>query len=179
MEFNKTVSNPMLVGCIQLMKEEDTPEHRNMFVTELVKASLQAPAVIEPAPVENAEGNLTIAPGSKVQFPMLATPDGKKFFMGFTDPAEYRKWAERNNSLPGFALKFDDYVNMLFRKDAQGNDSGALGFVINPLGDNVIVPREMVAGIMAARTGQLRQMAAQRAADPKNEAGTGGPREAK
>lgn len=162
MEFNKSVSNPMLVGCIQLMKAEDTPEHRNMFVAELVKATFQAPAVIEPAPAEDAEGKLTVAPGSKVQFPMLVAPDGKKFFMGFTDPVEYRKWVERGNQLPSFALKFDDYVNMLFRKDAQGNDCPALGIVINPLGDNVIVPKEMVAGIMAARAGQLRQMAARR-----------------
>lgn len=162
MEFNKSVSNPMLVGCIQLMKAEDTPEHRNMFVAELVKATFQAPAVIEPAPAEDAEGKLTVAPGSKVQFPMLVAPDGKKFFMGFTDPVEYRKWVERGNQLPSFALKFDDYVNMLFRKDAQGNDCPALGIVINPLGDNVIVPKEMVAGIMAARAGQLQQMAARR-----------------
>lgn len=158
MEFNKSVSNPMLVGCVQLMKAEDTPEHRNMFVAELVKASFQAPAMIEPAPTADAEGNLILAPGSRVQFPMLATPDGKRFFMGFTDPVEYRKWAERNSSLPYFALRFDDYVNMLFRKDSQGHESPALGFVLNPLGDNIVIPREMVAGIMAARMGQMQQM---------------------
>lgn len=167
MEFNKSVSNPMLMGCIQLMKAEDTPEHRSMFVEELVKASFQAPAIIEPAPVQDAEGRLTIAPGSKVQFPMLATKDGKNFFMGFTDPAEYQKWAERDKNLPCFALRFDDYVNMLFRKDAQGNDCPALGIVLNPMGDNVVVPKEMVAGIMAARTGQLQQMVARKAAARK------------
>lgn len=157
----------MLMGCIQLMKAEDTPEHRSMFVEELVKASFQAPAIIEPAPVQDAEGKLTIASGSKVQFPMLATKDGKKFFMGFTDPVEYQKWAERDKNLPCFALRFDDYVNMLFRKDAQGNDCPALGIVLNPMGDNVVVPKEMVAGIMAARTGQLQQMAARKAAARK------------
>lgn len=167
MEFNKSVSNPMLVGCIQLMKAEDTPEHRSMFVEELVKASFQAPAIIEPAPVQDAEGKLMIASGSRVQFPMLVTKDGKKFFMGFTDPVEYRKWAEKDKELPCFALKFDDYVNMLFRKDAQGNDCPALGIVINPVGENVVVPKEMVAGIMAARSGQLQQMMAKRAASGK------------
>lgn len=167
MEFNKSVSNPMLMGCIQLMKAEDTPEHRSMFVDELVKASFQAPAIIEPAPVQGDNGELVIASGSRVQFPMLMTKDGKKFFMGFTDPAEYRKWAEQDKNLPCFVLKFDDYANMLFRKDAQGNDSSALGIIINPVGDNVVIPREMVAGIIAARTGQLQQMAAQRAAARK------------
>lgn len=180
MEFNKSVSNPMLVGCIQLMKEEDSPEHRNMFVTELLKASLQAPAIIEPAPTEDAGGKLTVAPGSRVQFPMLSAPDGKKFFMGFTDSAEYRKWAERSNNLPSFALKLDDYVNMLFRKDAQGNDCPALGIVINPLGDNVIVPKEMVAGIMAARMAQMQKRTPPRpGVNADRKAGTAGQDEIK
>ena len=166
MEFNKTVSNPMLVGCIELMKAEDTPDHRNMFMTELTKASFQAPAIIDPEPAEDEEGNLTVAPGSRVQFPMLATPDGKKFFMGFTDPGEYRKWVEKNKELPTFSLKLDDYANMLLRRDAQGNVSPALGFVINPMGANVIIPKEMIAGMMAARVAQARQMAAKRAGVP-------------
>ena len=92
MEFNKTVSNPMLVGALELMKAEDTPAHRNMFMGELTKASFLTPAIIEPAPTEDAEGKLVLAPNSKVQFPMLNTPDGAKFFMAFTDAAEYGKW---------------------------------------------------------------------------------------
>ena len=38
MEFNKPVSNPMMVGSIELLKAEDTPEHRQMFLEELQKA---------------------------------------------------------------------------------------------------------------------------------------------
>lgn len=159
MEFNKTVVNPMLVGSIQLMKEEDTPEHRNMFVLELQKASLISPALIEPEPVENAEGVPVLSPGSKIQFPMIFTPNKKSFFMGFTDISEYKKWQEKNKELPFFALKFEDYVGMLMGKDAQGNLCPALGFVINPYGENVVVPRELVAGVMAARMAQLRQQA--------------------
>lgn len=156
----------MLVGCIELMKAEDTPEHRNMFVAELTKASFQAPAVIDPEPAADEEGNLTVTPGSRVQFPMLSTPDGKKFFMGFTDPGEYRKWAEKNKELPTFSLRFDDYANMVLRKDAQGNECPALGFVINPMGANVIIPKEMIAGVMAARVAHARQMAANRPGGP-------------
>lgn len=52
MEFNKSVSNPMLMGAIELMKAEDTPEHRNMFIGELGKASFLSPAIVDPAPTE-------------------------------------------------------------------------------------------------------------------------------
>ena len=159
MEFNKTVSNPMLVGAIELLKAEDSPEHRNLFVEELQKASLLAPAVVEPAPVENAEGKLTLAPESKIQFPMLAAPDKKRFSMGFTDMTEYRKWQEKNKELPFFALRFEDYARMLFSKDAQGNVNPASGIVINPFGSNIIVPKEMVAGIMTARAEAAKRRA--------------------
>ena len=164
MEFNKPVSNPMLVGCLELLKAEDTTEHRKMFVDELQNVKLLAPALIEPAPEEDAEGNLKLIPGSKVQFLMLSTPDGKQFFMGFTDDMEYQKWVEHNKPLPTFALQFDDYVGMMLNKDAQGNPCPALGFVINPYGANLVVPREMIAGIMGARLRQTAQSAGPRSA---------------
>ncbi len=176
MEFNKAVSNPMLVGCIELMKAEDTPEHRNMFVAELAKASFQAPAVIDPEPVADEEGNLAVKPGSRVQFPMLATPDGRKFFMGFTDPKEYRKWVEKNKELPTFALKFDDYVNMILHRDAQGNVSSAQGIVLNPMGANVVIPKEMIAGMIAARVAHAQKMAAKKAGRPMPAPGQPAPR---
>lgn len=163
MEFNKSVSNPMLVGSIELMKEEDTPAHRNMFLGELTKAEFLSPASVEPAPVEDKDGKLAIAPGSKVQFPMLSTPDGKKFFMAFTDNREYDKWKEKNQDFPFFALEIEDYAAMVLRKDAQGNICPALGVVINPFGSNIVVPREMLAGILSAKAAQAKQMAARQA----------------
>lgn len=159
MEFNKTVSNPMLVGAIELMKAEDTPEHRNMFVAELAKAGFLSPALVEPAPAENAEGKLAIAPGSKVQFPMITGAEGVKFFPAFTDIGEYEKWQEKNQKLPFFALKIEDYAAMILRRDPKGNICPALGMVINPLGANMIIPREMLAGMMSAKMAQAKQAA--------------------
>ena len=157
MEFNKPVSNPMLMGTIELMREDDTPEHRNMFVEELTKASFLSPALIEPEPAVDAEGKLTIVSGSKVQFPMLTAPDGKKFFMAFTDALEYDKWQEKTRTLPTFALKFDDYAAMLFHKSKEEKVPQSLGFVINPAGCNIIVPKGMVASIMAVRVTAAKQ----------------------
>ena len=159
MEFNVPVSNPMLVGAIELLKAEDTPGHRSMFVGELQKASLLAPALVDPEPVEDGEGKLKITPGSKVQFPMLTSSDGKWYYMGFTDKVEYRKWQEKNRELPFFALKFEDYARMLFGRDSQGNICSALGFVINPYGANLVVQKQMVAGVMAARAAQAKKQA--------------------
>ena len=69
MEFNKPVSNPMMVGSIELLKAEDTPEHRQMFLDELQKAKFLSPVVIDPVPVPDENGRVTIARDAKVQFP--------------------------------------------------------------------------------------------------------------
>lgn len=151
MEFNQSVANPMLVGSIELLLEEDTPGHRQMFLTELMKAKLLSPAIIKPQPQTDAEGKQIIAPDSSIQLVMLRTEKGGLYFMGFTDDKEYQKWAERNQPLPGVALKFDDYVSVMMKKDAEGNDCPALGFVINPFGVNMVVPKDTMAKMMAAR----------------------------
>lgn len=173
MEFNKTVSNPMLVGAMELMKAEDTKEHRGMFMGELTKATLISPALIDPQPQEFPGGEYKIIPGSKIQFPMLSTPDGKKFFMAFTDMSEYEKWVEKNSKFPTFALKFDEYAVMLYRKDAEGQPCPALGFVLNPYGANIIVPRETVGSVLSAKAAMAqdaaRKAAAQKAAKQKPE----------
>lgn len=150
MEFNKPVSNPMMVGSIELLKAEDTPEHRQMFLDELQKAKFLSPVVIDPVPQPDENGRVTITRDSKVQFPMLSTEDGRKFFMAFTDWTELKKWRDEENQQT-FAMNFDDYAGMLLRKDAQGNISPALGFVINPFGGNIVVTREMVASMIAAK----------------------------
>ena len=69
MEFNKSVSNPLLAGSIELMKEEDTPQHRNMFVGELSKAELLSPAIVEPEPAEGPAGTVPVRLGGRWRFP--------------------------------------------------------------------------------------------------------------
>lgn len=150
MEFRKNVSNPMLAGSIELLKAENTPEHQKMFWNELMKAKLLSPVIIDSVPEPDEDGNAKLAPGSKVQFPMLSTKDGKRFFMAFTDQPEMDKWpgAEEPDF---FALTFKDYADLLLRKDPKGNLSPALGFVVNPYSGNIVITREMLARVIAAQ----------------------------
>ena len=150
MEFNKNVSNPMLVGSMELLKAEPSPEHQNMFLTEMLKAQFLAPVIVTPEPEKDENGKIAVAPGSKIQFPMLSAPDGKVFFMAFTDKMEYEKWKDGEGKNV-CALNFDELAAMLLRKDPQGNNCPALGFVINPFSANVVIPKEMAAGLLASK----------------------------
>lgn len=155
MEYNKSVSNPLLIGAIELMKADGTPEHRKMVSDEIVKACYLTPAKVTPIP---PEGETKLPPGSNVQLPVLAAPNGKQFFMAFTDKTELKKWKD-DEEQQTLAMTFDDYAMMMFRKDGEGNTSPVAGLVINPFGVNIIVPKEMVAQYIAAKMAKERSNA--------------------
>ena len=148
MEWNKSVSNPMLVGMIELMKADPTQDHKKMFVEEMMKAKYLTPAVIEPKPEKDGNGRAQLTPGNKIRFPMLNAPDGKSFYMAFTDSIEFRKWKKEEQDT--LVLTFPEYAGLILRK---GNT--AAGFVINPFGGNIVISRDMLmslaAGIQKAR----------------------------
>jgi len=156
MEFTKSVSNPLLMGAIELMKAEPTPEHRKMVSDEIVKAKFLCPVVMNPLPQPGPDGVVKPAPGTQMQFPMLTAPDGKQFFMAFTDSYELQKWKDHEDKQT-VAASFDDYAGLLFKKDPKGQLPPAIGFVINPFGANIVVPREMIAQYMAARAAQAQK----------------------
>ena len=85
MQFNKkNVWNPMLVGSMELLKAEPSPEHNQMLLSELMKADLLIPVVLTPMPESDAEGNIKPVGQTKMQFPVLSAPDGKNFFAVYT-----------------------------------------------------------------------------------------------
>ena len=150
MQFNKTVSNPMLMGTAELVRAEDTPEHRNRFIAEMMKATFLAPAMVTPPPVMDEDGELRLVEDCEIQFPMLVTNEGKHYFMAYTNQRELDKWKSKEQHY-NFCLNFNDYVGLLFGKNKLGLMTSALGFVINPYGDDIIISKEMVAGLVAAR----------------------------
>lgn len=151
MDINKPVSNPMLVGAMELVNAEDTPEHRNIFLTEVMKAVFLAPVVLTPAPVADEQGLFHLQPGSQIQFPMLKAPDGRQFFMAYTDWEELRKWKNEDNQQT-FALRLLDFAEMLFKQNDRGEINPAAGFVINPYGSNMAMTKELVATLLAPKS---------------------------
>ncbi len=150
MKYDKGIKNPMLAGMIELMKADDTPEHRDMFVQEMLKATFIAPVVITPPPVMDENGVKRIPAGSQVSFPLIHSKEGQKYFMAFTDLDELSLYQKQDNP-DVFALKFEDYVSMLLKEDDAGRMSEAMGLVINPMTSNIILVKDVIANIMLAK----------------------------
>ena len=145
MEKTKPITNPMLVGAMELLKAEDTPEHRRLFVDELVKARLLSPGNVTPQPQPDEQGRVRLTPENKINIPMLTSPDGKNYFMAFTDMGELQKWKKEENQNV-FAFNFVQYNNVLMAGRAKSD-----GFVINPYSNNLIITRETAEAIYAAK----------------------------
>ncbi len=133
----KPITNPMLVGAIELLRVEDTMEHRRMVMEEITHATLLSPVVITPEPVPDENGVPRITAEHHVQVPML-TMDGKNFFMAFTDMGELSKY-KKGEKQSVFGFRFNDYLNMM-------NDAGATcqGIAINPFGNNLVLGKDMI-----------------------------------
>lgn len=159
MKFENGIKNPMLVGMIELMKADDTPEHREMFVKEVLKSTFVSPVEITPPPVADENGVKRIAAGSQVSFPLIQSREGKKYFMAFTDLEELKQYQKEDNPNV-FALKFDDYVSMLLKADDAGRMSEAVGVVINPMSSNIILVKDVIANMM------LTKLAMEQGIDP-------------
>lgn len=151
MDINKPITNPMLVGAMELVKADDTPEHRNVFIMEVLKAVFLAPVVVTPVPVPDENGMIEIKSDSKIQFPMLTAPDGRQFFMAYTDWDELHKWKNEDNQQT-FAMRFIDYAGMIFEKKENGEVCPAAGFVINPYGANMTMTKELIATMLAPKS---------------------------
>lgn len=132
----KPVTNPMLVGAIELLRAEDTMEHRRMVVEELTHATLLSPVVITPEPVPGEDGIPRITPEHNVKVPMISA-NGRNFFMAFTDLGELQKWQKEKQAVFGF--RFNDYLNMI-----QGAGDTCDGLAVNPAGNNLVLSKGML-----------------------------------
>lgn len=142
MELNKPISNPMLIGAIQVMKADPSQEHKNMFIDEMLKAKFLSPVIITPKPEKDENGKVTLSPTNKFQFPMLTSQENTHYFMAFTDRMELKKSEKEDSDKNACILTIEDYMGMILQKDCD-----AAGFVINPFGENIIVPREMLVAL--------------------------------
>lgn len=149
MDIKKTISNPMLVGAMELLRDENTVERRNIFIDEMLKATFISPVIITPEPEIDEQGKMKLTREHQIQLPMLSTPEGKHFFMAFTDKGELEKW-KKDEKQKNFTFVFDDYSNMLMK-----NQSNSEGVVINPFSANMVLSKEMVVAIKEAKDKKL------------------------
>lgn len=139
----KFISNPMLIGAMELVKKNKSQENLKVFMDELLHARLISPIVITPPPTIDENGKAKLTEENKISIPMIPGPDDKKYFMAFTDMEEMKKLKAKGpvNVLP-FGIK--DYAVMMAKAEDKCD-----GIAINPTSNGPVVNKAMVAAIMS------------------------------
>ncbi len=153
MKHPRVITNPMLVGAMELLKADNSTKHRDFFLQELLKAHLLTPATVTPGPEMDENGIVRMLPDSRIQVPMLSTRDGVRYFMAFTDMPELKKWIKNPEKGQQFLVfGFAEFASMVERADSQCD-----GFAINPGGANIRITRQMIATIKNAKATQHQE----------------------
>ena len=136
------ISNPMLIGAMELLKKNNTPANLKIFVDEMMHATFLSPVVITPKPEKDENGRAKLTPDSKVSVPMFTLEEGKRYFGAFTDLGEMKKiQSEAYVSVLPFTFK--DYAGMVAK-----SDESCQGFVINPYNGGMVISKSMIAAIV-------------------------------
>lgn len=157
------IANPMLIGAMELVKKNKSPENLRVFMDELLHARLLSPIIITPPPALDENGMAKITAESKISIPMIPGPEDKKYLIAFTDPIELKKMKvdASLNVLP-FGIK--DYAAMIAKTEDKCD-----GLVINPGSRGPIVNKAMIAAIMGKVVKKPEEDTAAEQAEAKTE----------
>ena len=132
------VRNDELKYAIDKLKKEPSQENNINFLNEVVNAKLLAPISMDKDPeIDSKSGEVVIDKDTEIRFEMISNNQGQVFYPVFTDGTELRKVSGENQQI--MLVNFKDLSTMIEAQREQ-----VAGFVINPKGENMIFPTDMV-----------------------------------
>lgn len=139
--YNTPVTNPMLVSAMELVKGDNSEKHMEFFVNELLQAKFICPVVINPVPEVREDGSFDMPKDAQISFPMITNTQGQKFVMAYTDMAELLRW-KKDSKQAVLIFRFSNYAEVVLQED-----NPCAGIAVNPFGDNMVIPKELVRKI--------------------------------
>ena len=147
------LKNENLVAAMQAVNKGENKETQSKLIEEAIKASYFAPADIigEDGNVLQGDGKVKIPENSKVSFKLIKNSKGESYFAIFTDINEFQKW-NKNERVNTIVVVFPQIAQLVFKTDAVS------GFVINPMGENIIFNREALKSILEVMEKKMQEM---------------------
>lgn len=137
------INNTKLTELINKMKEEKSVEAQNEVISETLKSRFLCPIIIDSSLPKN--GKVEIKKDTKIQFSIIRTNDNKSYLMAFTSEPEVHKW-QKGKTQQSIVYTFEDYAMIV------ENNSNLEGFVIDPMGANLLFNKEMISQIKSNLT---------------------------
>lgn len=161
-DINKKIQNMELIIAMRKLQDENTPQNRSKMISEMMRTNFISPAIVSAEEEEKVRQNKEkgVRTPIHVSFKVINTKDGKKFLPAFTDTIQMGEWKKRCNitdPVKNMVMNFDVYAQYVF-----GSKGGLAGFVINPFGENIVFPEELMRSLLkqkmehAARAAKAR-----------------------
>lgn len=140
--------NPELRKAIVALGKENTPQHLNTVIGELVKSPLLVPAVFDlngaPAPKPSPDGRIQLPKNTKISLVLINTKDGKAYHLAFSDWDAVHEW-QRNGDNKKYQqimlMSFDSILGILEKNDT------ASGLVVNPGAHSLRLERPLLLSV--------------------------------
>ncbi len=137
------LENETLVAAMNALKENETPDTKNAFLTEAVKAKYFAPVEVldtEGKPLEGS-GKMEVPKDAKFTFKLLINNKGEQYFPLFTDIDEFQKWS-KGQQIKTIVVTFPQMAGLVNKRS-----DAVKGFVLNPMTQNLLFPKELLDDI--------------------------------
>ncbi len=147
------IQNPELDKVITSLKEGSSEEKQLQLAEALKKAKLLSPCDFDVQFKQEKNGTIQNANPSQIKFYLINTNDGKTFFPVFTNIENSRLVNFGKDIHPKQVVRqVKDYEPLLTAPNAK-----AIGLIINPGKDNIVIPKNMVSVIAGKKTNPIKQ----------------------
>jgi hypothetical protein len=137
------IQNPELDNVIASLKEGSTTEKQIQLSEVLKKARLLSPCDFDVKFKQEENGTIQTANPSQIKFYLINTNDGKTFFPVFTNIENSKLVNFGKDIHPKQVVRqVKDYDPLL-----NAPNTKAIGLIINPGKDNIVIPKNMVSVI--------------------------------
>ncbi len=170
-DINKKIQNMELIIAMRRMQDDNTPQNRSRMISEMMRTRFITPAVVSPEEEEKVRRNKEkgLKTPIQVSFKVVTTKDGRKFLPAFTDTIQMKEWKQRCNitdPVKNMVMNFDVYAQYVF-----GSGGNLAGFIINPFGENIVFPEELMRSLLKQKMQNMARAAARKA--PPSRGGQG------
>ena len=140
------LGNEKLVKAMEDLKANENKETQAALIEQVISAKFFAPVEVIDAdgnPIQG-HGRLAVPKDAKFNFKLIQNVKGEQYFTVFTDINEYLKW-NKGPKVNTIIVVFPQRAQLA----AQKSDS-IKGFVINPMGQNIVFSQDAIANLIDA-----------------------------
>jgi hypothetical protein len=138
------LGNEKLIAAMEAVKSDENKETQNALIQAVLASKYFAPVEIFDKDGNKIEGTgkMEIPKDAKFNFRLIKNTQGEAFFTLFTDIPEYQKW-NKEQKIGTIVVVFPQIAQLIL-----SNKDDVKGFVINPMGQNIVFTKETIANIL-------------------------------